>query len=53
MGGHFIQSPDPVGQVVQPMMASMFVGLGGDATSANAPHADVIDATHQTTQDPA
>lgn len=53
LGGHFVEFPDPVGQVLQPMMANIFVGLGGDATSANASHAAAIDATRQATKDSA
>jgi AcrR family transcriptional regulator len=53
LGDHFVQFSDPVRQVLQPMMVNIFVGLGGDATSANASHTAAIDATRQMSAGPA
>lgn len=42
LGDHFAQFPDPVGQVLQPMMVSVLVGLGDTTESAEASHAAAV-----------
>jgi AcrR family transcriptional regulator len=53
LGDHFVQFPDPVRQVLQPMMVNIFVGLGGDPESVNASHTAAIDAAPQMIAGPA
>jgi AcrR family transcriptional regulator len=53
LGDTFAQFPDPVRQVLQPMMVNIFVGLGGDPEAADASHTAAIDAAHQMSAGPA
>lgn len=52
LGDHFAQFPDPVREVLQPMMVNIIVGLGDDAASANASHTTAVEASRQMIADP-
>ena len=45
LGDHLAQFPDPVRQVLQPMMVNILVGLGDSAELAEASHTVAVDAS--------
>jgi AcrR family transcriptional regulator len=47
LGDHFAQFPDPVRQILQPMMVNVLVGLGDDPEQAEASHTAAVDASRQ------
>ena len=52
LGDHFAQFPDPVRQVLQPMMVNVLVGLGDTAELAEASHTAAIVASLPTSANP-
>ncbi|HEX7824230.1 MAG TPA: WHG domain-containing protein [Mycobacterium sp.] len=52
LGDHFAQFPDPVGQVLRPMMVSVLVGLGDTIESAEASHTAAVVASCPLTANP-
>jgi AcrR family transcriptional regulator len=52
LGDHFAQFPDPVRQVLQPMMVNVVVGLGDSAELANASHTAAVDAARAVSANP-
>jgi AcrR family transcriptional regulator len=53
IGDYFAQFPDPVGQVLQPMMVNVLVGLGDTTELAEASHAAAVVASLPTSANPA
>jgi AcrR family transcriptional regulator len=53
LGDHFAQFPDPVRQVLQPMMVNVLVGLGDTAEVAEASHTAAVDASPNVSENPA
>jgi AcrR family transcriptional regulator len=53
LGDYFAQFPDPAGQVLQPMMVNVLVGLGDTAALSNASHAAAVVASLPTSANPA
>ena len=47
LGGHVAQFDDPVGEVLQPLMVNILIGLGDDRQSADASHAAGIAAARE------
>jgi AcrR family transcriptional regulator len=45
LGDHFVQFADPVGQVLQPMMVNLLVGLGDGPAACRASHTAAIRAS--------
>lgn len=53
LGDHFAQFPDPVRQVLQPMMVNLLVGLGDTAEVCHASHTAAVAASRPMSANPA
>jgi AcrR family transcriptional regulator len=53
LGDHFADFPDPVGQVLQPMMVNVLVGLGDTPDVCDASHTAAVVASHPKRAKPA